>query len=202
MFPRRAVEPLCDVLAIALLLVALQQGVAAGLIQSKAWFAPVLIERAWQQSLAVGGEAVKPWPWADTWPGAKLRVPSQGVELLVLSGDSGNALAFGPGHALASAPLGSDGLAVMGGHRDTHFAFLRDIQPGTRMELQLPGGKWRHYRVESARVVDSVQENLSARADSETLLLVTCYPFDTLEAGGPLRYAVRARPMFEDLALL
>ena len=197
-----AIEPLCDVLAIALLLFALHQGLAAGLIQAKAWFAPVLIERAWQQGLAAGGESVKPWPWADTWPVAKLRVPSRGLELLVLHGDSGNALAFGPGHTLASAPLGSEGLAVVGGHRDTHFAFLRDIAPGARMELQLPSGEWRHYRVESARVVDADRETLTPIADAETLMLVTCYPFDALDAGGPLRYAVRAQPVFRNLALL
>ena len=79
--------------------------------------APLLIERAWQRSLNDGGRPVKPWPWADTWPVARLTVPEQGIELLVLAGDSGNALAFGPGLAPYSTPPGVRGVAVIAGHR-------------------------------------------------------------------------------------
>ena len=119
----------------------MQQIAISGAIKAKAVLAPKLIEGAWQQTLATGVPGVKPWPWADTWPVARLQVPEQGIEQLVLAGDSGNALAFGPGHTLASAALGSPGLAVVGGHRDTHFAFLRGLQPGTALQLELPVGR-------------------------------------------------------------
>ena len=181
-------------LALLLVLAACQQLSAAGLIKAKAWLAPVLIERAWAQSLSLGGRPVKPWPWADTWPVAKLRVPALGVERLVLAGDTGNALAFGPGHSSASASLGSAGLAVIGGHRDTHFAFLRALPSGARLQLQLPDGTWRVYRVESIEVVDASTHDLPRLTGAERLLLVTCYPFDALRANGPLRYVVGAVP--------
>ena len=181
-------------LALLLALAACQQLSAAGLIKAKAWLAPVLIERAWAQSLSLGGRPVKPWPWADTWPVAKLRVPALGVERLVLAGDTGNALAFGPGHSSASASLGSAGLAVIGGHRDTHFAFLRALPSGARLQLQLPDGTWRAYRVESIEVVDASTHDLPRLTGAERLLLVTCYPFDALRANGPLRYVVGAVP--------
>lgn len=181
-------------LALMLVLAGCQQLSGAALIKAKAWLAPVLIEQAWAHSLAAGGAPVKPWPWADTWPVAKLRVPAQGLERLVLAGDSGNALAFGPGHASASATLGSAGLAVIGGHRDTHFAFLQDLLPGVRMQLQLPDGTWRDYRVESLEVVDASTHALPQRSGDERLLLVTCYPFNALQANGPLRYVVGAVP--------
>jgi len=187
-------------LVACLLLIALHQGAGAASIQAKAWLAPILIERAWSRTLA-GASAQRPWPWADTWPVARLRAPAHGVELFVLAGDSGNALAFGPGHALASAPPGGPGLTVIGGHRDTHFAFLRDVAPGDRLELQLPGGATRTYRVESARVVHSEREPLTA-GSREGLLLVTCYPFDALRPGGPLRYTVLAYPRERTAALL
>ena len=177
-----------------LLLVAVHQLGGAAVIKAKAWLAPILIQQAWQQTLLSGGEAVKPWPWADTWPVARLWVPALAVERLVLAGDSGNALAFGPGHARASAVLGSAGLAVIGGHRDTHFAFLSNIEPGHRIQLELPGGEQRHYRVRASRIVDASAETLSHSGVSERLLLVTCYPFDALRAGGPLRYVVSASP--------
>ncbi len=181
-------------LALVLLLVGLQQLAAVGLIQTKAWLAPLLIERSWQQTLATGGRPAKPWPWADTWPVARLLAPRHGIRRMVLAGDSGHALAFGPGHALGSATIGSDGLAVIGGHRDTHFAFLRSLRQGDLLQLELPDGELRRYRVEQVRVVDSRRESVPAQSGEERLLLVTCYPFDALVPGGPLRFIVSAKP--------
>jgi len=195
MFRLPRLENRCDMLVLCLLVLALQQLAGAAMIKAKAWLAPLLIEQAWQESLLRDGTPVKPWPWADTWPVARLRAPGQGVDLLVLAGDSGNALAFGPGHARASAPLGSAGLAVVGGHRDTHFAFLRQLQGDEVLQLHLPDGELRRYRVAARRVVNADRESLSATAAGEALLLVTCYPFDALLADGPLRYAVRALPV-------
>ena len=180
-------------LALCLVLAGAQQLAAAGLIQAKAWLAPLLIERAWQRT-ASAADQIRPWPWADTWPVARLRVPARRLSRLVLAGATGNALAFGPGHARASAPPGSAGLVVIAAHRDTHFAFLREVGPGERIELELPGGALRRYRVESTRVVDSRREALPVRGDRDALLLVTCFPFGALRAGGPLRYVVSARP--------
>jgi sortase A len=194
MFPLTRLKSWRDVLILCLLLAGMQQMAGAGVIKAKAWLAPLLIEDAWHQTLLSDGTAVKPWPWADTWPVARLRAPAQDVDLLVLAGDSGNALAFGPGHTRASAQLGSSGLAVIGGHRDTHFAFLQQLRTGDALQLQLPSGELRRYRVRGARVVNADRESLPATGDSEQLLLVTCYPFDALRAGGPLRYTVSAVP--------
>ena len=187
-----------DVLALCLVLAGVQQLTGAGMIKAKAWLAPVLIEQAWQKTLGGHGAAVKPWPWADTWPVARLRAPAQGVDLLVLAGDSGNALAFGPGYAQSSAPLGTQGQSVIGGHRDTHFAFLRHLQTGDALQLQMPAGELRHYRVQASRVLDAKHESLSAGTAQEALLLVTCYPFDALSVGGSLRYAVTALPRLSE----
>ena len=184
-----------QLLMLLLVLAGLQQLAAAGVIKAKAWLAPVLIEQAWAESLQNAGEPVKPWPWADTWPVARLRVPAEGVDLTVLAGDSGNALAFGPGHAQASDTLGGTGLAVIGGHRDTHFAFLQHLKPGSQLELQLPDGSWRSYRVHNTTVADTRLQSLQQDNSREILLLVTCYPFDALLANGPLRYVVAALPV-------
>ena len=183
-----------------LLLFGAYQLAGAGIIHAKAWLAPGLIERAWQQSRASGGAAVRPWPWADTWPVARLRVAGLGVDQFVLAGDSGNALAFSPGHARASAPLGSRGRAVIGGHRDTHFAFLQQLSPGDGLTIELANGLRRHYRVAELAVVDASQERLEAIPGIDDLLLVTCYPFDAIQSGGPLRYVVLARPAPDDLS--
>ena len=190
----RGADEFAGALALCLLCLALYHIGSAGVIQAKAWLAPRLIERAWNQTLDRGGRPVRPWPWADTWPVARLRAPGHGVDRLVLAGDRGNALAFGPGHALASAPLGSRGVAVIGGHRDTHFAFLEQLHGDDALQLQLPDGRWRKYHVAGSRIANAERETIALSQGREQLLLVTCYPFDALRPGGPLRYVVAAYP--------
>lgn len=183
-----------------LALFALQQLGSAAIIHGKAWMAPVLVERAWTRSLSADGEAVRPWPWADTWPVAKLTFPERGVTRLVLAGDSGSALAFGPGHSPASVRPGQQGESVISGHRDTHFAFLAQVQPGESLQLQLPSGQLRHYRVDDITIVDSSSEHLQRSTQWEQLRLVTCYPFEAALPGGPLRYVVTAVPLSDSVA--
>ena len=71
-------------------------------IYAKARLAQVLLRRAWSRTLA-GERDVRPWPWADTWPVAKLTVPSMHIDLIVLNGAYGRTLAFGPGYSESSA---------------------------------------------------------------------------------------------------
>ncbi|MEH6516459.1 MAG: class GN sortase [Halioglobus sp.] len=182
-----------SVLALCAALAGSHQLSSAAVIKAKAWLAPVLVEQAWEKTLLGASTAVKPWPWADTWPVARLQAPNQNVDLMVLAGDSGNTLAFGPGHASASALPGTDGLVVIGGHRDTHFAFLQDLDTGSEIRLQDASGATRTYIVDDAAVVDASRQALAQNSVDSGLLLVTCYPFDALYAGGPLRYVVSAQ---------
>ncbi|MFV0278723.1 MAG: class GN sortase [Parahaliea sp.] len=180
-------------LVVALLLVALQQFGSAGLIYAKAALAPLLVQRAWAATLNSNGQVHKPWPWADTWPVARLLVPELGVDQFVLTGATGNALAFGPGLDAAGAAPGEGGTAVIAGHRDTHFRFLQRMEPSMLLWLELPCGRRQQFRVSGAQVVDSRQAAaMPSRQGPSRLELVTCYPFDALRAGGPLRYVIFA----------
>ncbi|MDR2239667.1 MAG: class GN sortase [Zoogloeaceae bacterium] len=163
-----------------------------GYIQAKAWLSQALIGQAWARTL--GGERhVKPWPWADTWPVARISVPDQGIERFVLAGANGRAIAFGPGHVFGTPLPGEDGNSVIGAHRDTHFAFLRALQPGAEIMVEKHDGGTRRYRVSGAEIVDKSEIRVLAQPSGETrLTLITCYPFDALRAGGPLRYVVTA----------
>lgn len=162
----------------------------AGYVHAKAGLAQVLLERAWRQAL-VDGVAPRPWPWADTAPVARLRVDRLDVERIVLDGDSGRTLAFGPGWAPSSAPPGRHGVAVISAHRDTHFAFLRELHRGDAIALDAAHGT-RRYRVTDLRVVDVRDGGTRIADDGDGLVLVTCFPFDALVPGGPLRYVVSA----------
>src|SRR6476620_7642942 len=97
-------------------------------IHAKAQLAQYLLQRAWTRTLE-GERDARPWPWADTWPVARLRVPAHGVDLIVLDGVSGRTLAFAPGHASGSPVPGEMGTSVISGHRDTHFRFLGALKP-------------------------------------------------------------------------
>ena len=161
-------------------------------IPAKARLAQVLLDHAWHETLRSGGSA-KPWPWADTWPVARLITPSHKKSMVVLAGANGAALAFGPGHLTTSAPPGVSDNSVIAGHRDTHFAFLKTLKPGDVLQLQAPDGALHDYRVTQTRVVHETDARVLQRSESAMLTLITCYPFDAVVPGGPLRYVVRAR---------
>lgn len=158
-------------------------------IKAKAALAQVLFRGAWERARA-GENAPRPWPWADTYPMARLRVRAHGIDLFVLSGATGRTLAFGPGHHDGSAMPGDEGNVVLSGHRDTHFRFLRDLHAGDALDIETARGRVYRYRVINATVVDYRKLVLPRWASQ--LTLVTCYPFDALTTGGPLRYVVTA----------
>lgn len=164
-------------------------------VPAKAWVAQELMQRAWLR--AERGEAQPaPWPWADTWPLARLTARGGEVDLIVLAGGSGRTLAFGPGHLDASALPGDPGNSVIAGHRDTHFSFLRHLAPGDSLRVERPGGRAHLFVVTQVDVVDSRRAGILLEAATPTLTLVTCYPFDAPVAGGPLRYVVTAEGVY------
>lgn len=164
-------------------------------IPAKAWLAQELMQRAWLQA-GRGVARPAPWPWADTWPVARLTAKSREVDLIVLEGGSGRTLAFGPGHLSASAMPGEMGNSIIAGHRDTHFQFLRDVEAGELLGVESTNGQRHVYKVIGADVVDSRKGSLVLDTDTAMLTLVTCYPFEARAAGGPLRYIVTAKMLF------
>lgn len=180
-------------LAVALLMTGLWQVGHAGYIYAKAYLAQVLIADAWARTHAGEPEA-KPWPWADTWPVARLRAPAQDEAAFVLAGANGRTIAFGPGHMFGTPLPGEPGNSVIGAHRDTHFAFLQRVRIGDLIEVDTPQGRTVRYRVTDTRIVDKSDLRVLEQPDHlRELTLVTCYPFDAIRAGGPLRYVVQAR---------
>jgi sortase A len=164
----------------------------AGYIQAKAVLAQVLIKQAWADTRDGAGRA-RPWPWADTWPVARLKAPAQQADLYVLAGADDRTLAFGPGHVYGTPLPGEAGNSVMGAHRDTHFAFLQWLENGDELEVETPARNTLRYRVSHTAVVDKDDLGVLAQPPAgRQITLVTCYPFDAVRAGGRLRYVVIA----------
>ncbi|MBI5320476.1 class GN sortase [Bradyrhizobium sp.] len=159
-------------------------------IHAKALLAQVLLERAFAETI-VSGRDTKPWPWADTWPVARIEVKRIGAGAIVLAGSSGQALAFGPGHVELTANAGERGVTVYSAHRDTHFRFLKLVRIGDEIDVTRRDGKIFRYRADAQSVVRFDQFAVDPSADGYELVLSTCWPLDAV-TGGPDRYLLHA----------
>jgi sortase A len=162
-------------------------------IHAKALLAQVLLERAFDRTIATG-HLTKPWPWADTWPIARIEVKRIGARAIVLAGSSGQALAFGPGHVELTPDAGERGTAVYSAHRDTHFAFLRHVRIGDEIDIVRNDGKMFRYRADGTSIVRFDASGIDPLAEGRQLVLSTCWPFDALTSG-PQRYLLHATLM-------
>jgi len=176
-------------------------------IPAKAALAQHLLERAWRRVQAGAVEPVervepieptetidvRPWSWADTQPVARLEAPALDARWIVLAAASGRTLAFGPAHLSGTASPGAPGNSVLFGHRDTHFTAIGRLRAGHVLHVETPTGERVTYRVAFAEVVDERDTwPLEPSGDRRELTLITCFPFDAIVPGGPLRYVVRA----------
>ena len=177
-------------------------------IHAKAMLAQVLLERAFTETITTG-RVVKPWPWADTWPEARITVKRIGASAIALAGSSGQALAFGPGHVERTADAGERGVAIYSAHRDTHFRFLKDVAIGDEIDITRHDGKTFRYRADGSSIVRYDQSGIDPftsrlRARSHDVLAVrrdrarpdalraACDDDFALDAGGTILAAVIA----------
>ncbi len=166
-------------------------------MRAKAELAGVLIRRAWEQSLRTGTHSA-PWPWADTYPIARLRIPRLDYDEIVLEGATPRTLAFGPARMFTGVAPGEPGNLLLAGHRTSWFKRLEAIQDGDSLELswydaRLHQLRKRSYTVNMLQVVEPQDTSLLAPTSEDALTLITCYPFGS-SPRSPQRYVVRAMP--------
>jgi sortase A len=97
-------------------------------------------------------------------------------------------MAFGPGHIDGSAEPNRAGNCALGGHRDSWFAFLREVRRGDEILLRTREGLVR-YRVSQLAVRSMWDAEPLEPTTHRRLTLITCYPFDELRPSG-WRYVV------------
>ncbi|MFT3965917.1 MAG: sortase [Sphingobium sp.] len=149
----------------------------------KAVAAQFLLERAFDRSQAAG-QGLRPWPWADMAPVARIGIARLGVERIVLSGGSGQAMAFGPTEMPVDRAART---TILAAHRDTHFAFLADAKPGDMVTMEPVTGPARRYRIIRFQVARWNGFAFPRDPARPMLALVTCYPFGAVERG-PMRF--------------
>ena len=163
---------------------------------AKAQLAQALLSKTWAHTLKTG-KFTPPWSSLDAYPIAKIGFPYQKKSAIVLSTDSGQALAFGPGLVNDAQ---SGGSLVIAAHKNTHFKPLKTLQPGNIVTLETVTNKT-SYTVTDHAIIDTRSDNLTLPAlqthqttqRPQNLVLVTCYPFDNISFNGPLRYVVYAK---------
>ncbi len=166
-------------------------------LRAKAELAGILIRRAWDQSLQTGTPH-KPWPWADTYPVARLQIPRLGYDEIVLDGATPRTLAFGPARLFSGADFGEPGNLVLAGHRTSWFRPLESVAKDDRIQIAWFDKRARQhtgtYQVTKIQIVDPKDVSLLAPTDDDALTLITCYPFGH-GPSSPQRFVVRAVPL-------
>lgn len=202
---RRRCRRLARIVALLLLCLGVALGIGSVRLAAKATLAQLLLDRAWAASLGGAAEAgatpaARPWPWADVVPRARLHVAGRQRPLVVLGDASGEALAFGPGLVAGDPVRAARETIVLGGHRDSHLAFVERLPVGATLALETPDGTLHRYRLAEKRIVDGRRESLAVARDAPGLVLITCYPFRATQTGGPLRMVAVALPSEPDPA--
>ena len=166
------------------------EAASAAIIPAKALVAQMLLERAFERSVATR-RPVKPWPGADMAPVARITIPRLGLREVALDSGSGQALAFGPTFLPSRRGPGRPGTAVAAAHRDTHFRGLKDVRIDDLIIVEGIDGSSTTYRVDSLQVTRWDRFAVSQDRLATRLALVTCYPFGAT-SHGPMRFIVQA----------
>ncbi|MGE5236767.1 MAG: class D sortase [Acidobacteriota bacterium] len=120
----------------------------------------------------------------------RVDIPAVDVSTVILEGTEARWLAQAAGHVPNTALPGTEGNAVIAGHRDSFFRGLRNIRVGDEITIRTPA-LTRTYIVDSTEVVDPRDTTVLASRGGPELTLVTCYPF-TYVGPAPKRFVVHA----------
>jgi sortase A len=124
----------------------------------------------------------------------RLLIPKIGVSYEVVQGTDTGDLELGPGHYANTAFPGMGETVAIAGHRTTYLAPFRNLnqlEPGDRIELQMPYATF-HYVVQSQRVVTPKAWWITRNQGYERLTLSACNPLYSASQ----RIAVFARLAF------
>jgi sortase A len=179
----------------------------ASWLPAKAWLSQVLISYSWQKSQtqnsmrkneylttrASNNIAIKPWPWADTFPIAELSIERLEENIVILNGGDPTTLAFSAGAIAPFNQANSITPFVVAGHNDSHFAFLENILMKDIISMRDQHGKSQLYQVEAIDIIDASTGKLPILANDSSLILITCYPFNNLSNNRDERYIITAK---------
>lgn len=159
-------------------------------IYAPGWLTESLLRTAWVRT-QTSGRRVKPWPWASTWPLARITAPDLRFEQIILAQADEKVSAFALGHLDSSALPGEIGNSILRVHHNTFFDFLRLLKDGDPLVLEsLRSGRW-YYRISGIFIVDKTNVRLLGPSLNRRLTFISCYPCTDPDQDN-LRYVVVA----------
>ena len=108
----------------------------------------------------------------------RIRIPSIGVDKVVVDGTAAPDLRKGPGFYEQVGLPGQPGTTAIAGHRTTYGAPFRTIDklaPGDRLTMEMPYGTFT-YSVERTRIVLPSATEVVRRVGHDRLVLTACHP--------------------------
>lgn len=124
---------------------------------------------------------------------ALLEIPRLKISTPVLAGDDEETLDLGVGHLPDTPRPWESGNSAFAAHRDGVFRPLKDIRIGDEVHVRSPEGVFT-YRVKETKVVKPDDLSVLDRSETDTLTLITCYPFSYV-GHAPRRFIVRAEKL-------
>jgi sortase A len=119
-----------------------------------------------------------------------LDVPRLRLTTAVIEGDDDGTLKRAVGH-LPDTPLPWEkGNSALAGHRDGLFRPLKDVKIGDEIRFRTTSEQFR-YRVTRTSIVTPDDVSVLESKSTETLTLITCYPFNYV-GSAPKRFVVHA----------
>jgi sortase A len=187
---RNSIQKTLQYGCLALCISGLAVAASGAAVPIRAKVSQALLTSAYERTVATG-EAQSPWGSADMKAIGKISVPRLGVSEIILDAGSKLAMRAGPTLMPGSAVIGAPGTSVVAAHRDTHFAFLKQIKKGDVIMAAGTDGMMIPYRVTNMQIVEADKFAITKGDTQNTLALATCYPFGS-QRGGKLRYVVHA----------
>ncbi len=126
-------------------------------------------------------------------PQAILNIEHLNIRVPVFNGASDLNLNRGVARIIGTGRIGAQGNLGIAGHRDGFFRPLKDIQLGDRLTLETHFGT-ETFAVSSIEIVDPTELSVLAPTDTNSVTLVTCYPFYHI-GNAPQRFIVKAEAL-------
>jgi sortase A len=120
----------------------------------------------------------------------KLAIPRLRLSVMMMEGVAEKTLRLGGGHIPGTAYPGAPGNAGFAAHRDTFFRKLQNVRKDDLIQFTTRSRTFL-YRVKSTAVVNPSDTSVLRPTPSETITLVTCFPFFYI-GPAPKRFVVHA----------
>jgi len=119
-----------------------------------------------------------------------LRMERIDIETAIFNGTDDAQLDLGVGRVRGTSYFELPGNVALAGHRDSFFRNLQHVAIGDEIKVESPEGSFK-YEVNSFFVVEPHNVDILRDQDTDTLTLVTCYPFNYV-GNAPQRFIVKA----------